>query len=141
MTMIVRKRGKSILNDQSPLFLSHTIDNATQKLKTVRVVSGCDIQVELSREDVAQMATYIRHRDAGGVVAEPQPLPDRYGDGEINRAYWLSQAMIYFRSHQWGHIDAVAKTLSNEDVAAFKRVVEALNGEPIERQTIPDSRE
>lgn len=56
-------------------------------------------------------------------------LESRYSDPIINRQYWLGDALIRVRSYEWRLIDKVASELSDSDVAAFHRVVAALNKE------------
>jgi len=53
----------------------------------------------------------------------------KYDTPHIQRQFDLAQALIHFKSYKWGHVDQVARDLSDEDVAAFCRVVDKLNGE------------
>ena len=51
----------------------------------------------------------------------------RYGDTANNRSYFISDALIFMRSYSGTQINRAAEKLSNEDVAAFHRVIAALN--------------
>ena len=42
-------------------------------------------------------------------------LERRYRDEKINRAYWLSDAMIHVQSYRWRDVDAVAGQLEPDD--------------------------
>ena len=55
------------------------------------------------------------------------PLEKRYEDAAVNRQYHLSEAMIHFKSYKWAIIDSVALALTDEEVAAFCKIVAALN--------------
>ena len=54
-------------------------------------------------------------------------LEQRYADADINRQYWLADALIHLKSYEWKHVDATATKLADTDVEAFCRVIAALN--------------
>ena len=51
---------------------------------------------------------------------------NRYGEGAINRDFFISDALIYLGSYSGKEIRSAAENLTDVDVAAFHRVVRAL---------------
>ncbi len=53
----------------------------------------------------------------------------RYEDPKINRAYWLTDALIHVRSWRMGDIDKVAYACTDQEVEAFCKIIAALNAQ------------
>lgn len=56
-----------------------------------------------------------------------EKLEQCYSNPEVNRAYWLTCAMIKFRSYEIGKIDSVAAECSDHEIAAFCKIIDKLN--------------
>lgn len=56
-----------------------------------------------------------------------EKLEQRYSDPTVNRQYWLADALIQVRSYSWGLVDKVASDCSDAEIAAFHKIITALN--------------
>ena len=69
----------------------------------------------------------MRHGQKQGETLVEDQFRHRYGNGAANRSYFIADALIYMKSYSGTEIDATAERVSDEDVAAFHRVVAELN--------------
>lgn len=52
---------------------------------------------------------------------------NRYGSGAANKAFFISDALIFMKSYTETQIEAAAERLTDNEVAAFHRVIAFLN--------------
>jgi hypothetical protein len=52
---------------------------------------------------------------------------DHYSAPDVNRRFFLADALIHLKSYRWGDIDYVADHLTDAEVAAVHKAVAMLN--------------